>query len=77
MSDIKSYVLSLSPSERIRLISFIAASLEGAVEKEGLEVPEHIIEESREVFKQWDSGKLTGISWKELRQELKQNYLDA
>ncbi|MEM9934166.1 MAG: hypothetical protein AAF824_11155 [Bacteroidota bacterium] len=43
MSDIKSYVLSLSPSERIRLISFIAASLEGAVEKEGLEVPEHII----------------------------------
>jgi len=77
MSNIEQYILSLSPQDRVSLIAFIANSLE--VNNEGLELsmPKHIIEESKEIFKQWDEGSIKGISWKDLRKELKSNYLNA
>lgn len=77
MSDIQQYILSLSPKDRISLIAFIAASLEqteGALE---IAIPNRVVEESREIFKQWDAGEIKGVSWKDLRKELKSTYLNV
>lgn len=77
MSDIKQYILSLSLKERVSLIAFIASSLEQDAEGLELDIPAHIIQESREVFKQWDEGKIDAVSWKDLRKDLKSKYLNA
>ena len=77
MSDIKQYILSLSSQERISLIAFIAASLTETDETSDIDIPSHIVEESREIFKQWDAGQIKGISWKDLKKELKSTYLNG
>lgn len=77
MSDIKQYILSLSPKERVSLIAFIATSLEQTDENLEVSIPAHIIDESRKIFKQWDEGAIEGISWKELRKDLKSTYLNV
>ncbi|MEM6806933.1 MAG: hypothetical protein AAF696_36370 [Bacteroidota bacterium] len=77
MSDIKQYILSLSLRERVNLIAFIASSLEEEADKLEINIPNHIVEESRHLFKDWDAEKVDAVSWQEFRQELKNKYLNA
>ena len=77
MSDIKKYILSLSAQDRISLITFIATSLEESYDANKIDIPQHIIDESREIFKAWDQGKFQGIPWRKLKDELRSNYLNV